>query len=128
MPVALESQITRNDEPPSPDDWETRACIGLWAAVIERAGADLCGFDISTEKGQKQANMRLARRWILSEKNDVGSFCWACEAVGYDFEKVKQKLLEANKRFFQRACRAAKAHRLRSLQQLGRRNLKKRRA
>ena len=76
----------------------------LWSAVIELSIHDLASrFDAGA-----------SRAWFCSSDTGVGSFLWACDAVGLDHEAARDKISKLRPADIRRRCTSARALPLRS--------------
>ena len=53
-------------------------CRRLWAAVLEQA------FEDAQARGLEDA-----KKWFISEKSEVGSFLWICDALDIDPQALR---------------------------------------
>jgi hypothetical protein len=62
------------------------ACKRLWHAVLDRAIRDL------VDPRTKFKDREEAREWFQSERQEVGSFLWVCNILGFNPGTVRTRL------------------------------------
>jgi hypothetical protein len=62
------------------------ACIRLWHAVLDRAIRDM------VDPRTKFKDREEARQWFQSERQEVGSFLWVCNILGFNPGTVRSRL------------------------------------
>lgn len=70
------SRPSQNDGQLVIDDQPIRA---LWAAVVYQAIADM----------NRTGYARLAKAWIYSDRQDVGSLRWICDMIDLDYDRLQ---------------------------------------
>jgi len=60
----------------------------LWFAVLLQSIEDAMSYTID------ESTHHAAKRWFRSDREDVGSFIWVCNAINLDHETVLQRVRE----------------------------------
>lgn len=63
----------------------------LWCSVLLQALIDVTGTGAGKEY-RPDMDMPRARSWIWSDFDDVGSFVWICDLLGFRPEYVRRKV------------------------------------
>lgn len=74
------------------DQIKERQCRALWAKVLLEAYEDL-----KTQRKIKTLrtfnDRQEIQNWIMSNKIEIGSFLWICQALGLNTNRIRQKML-----------------------------------
>ena len=80
---------------------EVDAARVLWVAVLERAIRDMLAVTKISDGTSATQNAIAAREWIKSDEitfRDGVSFCWICNQLGFDVEKLRAGIFDLEKR------------------------------
>jgi len=64
----------------------------LWCAVILQAFLDVMGMNYDVCRSSRNLRSELALGWLCSERGDLGSFEWICDALKLDSSSLRNSL------------------------------------